>query len=321
MDEKNLVIKSNKLNEARYRLTLQEQKWVLLAIAEIQPNDEDLKEYHFQVKDFMDLVGLKGGSSYSQLKDLARSLMEKTVTIQESDGVLITNWFSFIKYYNHEGSISLAFSPKLKPYLLALKKEFTRYQLHNVIRLKSSYSVRVYELLKQYQAIGWRTFELSELRSMLCVPEGSLFRYHDFKKRVLDVAKKELVNSDILFDYEPIKKVRKVVEIHFTIYPNKAVIDRSKKFKDDIEIKKIQHEEQIKQDAQDKKQADLSARLSLFESTYPKDYLMLQKQAKNRLKKEGLYNPSKPGFNLTLKFKMMELLPGFLERKKIKLDI
>ena len=316
MDEKNLVVKSNKLTQARYRLSLQEQKWVLLAISEIKPNDVDFKEYSFQVKDFMDLIGLKGGSAYGQIKELAMSLMGKTVEIKEPDGVLFINWFHYVKYT--EGYISFGFSPKLKPYLLALSNEFTRYQLHNIVRLKSGYSVRIYELLKQYQSIGRRPFDLEELRSILCVPEGSLKLYGDFKRRVLEVARKELINSDIIFDYIPIKKVRKVIGIEFIIHRNEAVIKRSKKFKNNIETKKILHEEQLELDLQMKKQADLNARLNFFKSTYPKEYLILQKQARKRLTKKEI---QKPGVNMLIKFKMQKMLPGFLEKKKLQLNI
>lgn len=315
MDEKNLVVKSNKLNQARYRLSLQEQKWVLLAISEIKPGDVDFKEYGFQVKDFMDLVGLKGGSAYSQIKELALSLMGKTLEIQEPDGVLVINWFDFIKY--SEGYVSFGFSPKLKPYLLALKDKFIRYQVHNIVRLKSGYSVRIYELLKQYQSIGWRCFTIEELRDVLCIEGNKLNRYTDLRRFVLEVAKKELLNSDIVFDYIPIKKVRKVVEIKFIINRNEAVIKRSKKFKDKIETKKIQDEEQKQKDIQDKKQKQMNVLLSVLEGKYPEKYKTLQKQAKNRLKIKGKV---KPGDSLTIKFKMQELLPGFLEKYKIEIE-
>jgi plasmid replication initiation protein len=87
--------------------------------------------------------------------------------ISEPDGDLQITWVSSVKYYDNEGVVHIAFDPALKPYLLQLKSRFKPYQLRNVISLNSFYSIRIYELLKQYENIGNRTFEINELREML----------------------------------------------------------------------------------------------------------------------------------------------------------
>lgn len=314
MNDQDLVVKSNKLNEARYRLTTQEQRIILTMLAQIKKNDKDFKEYSFTVKEFVDLVGITGKGSYGYLKKITASLRNKGFTIHEPDGDLQVGWLDSVKYYDNEGRFELAFSPKLKPYLLALKKEFTRYQLHNVIRLKSSYSVRIYELLKQYQSIQHRIFDLNELRSILGIPEDSLKLYGDFKRRVLETAHKELANSDILFEYTPIKKVRKVVAVRFYITENESVIKRSKKEKKNFEKEKVIYEKQLDLELENEKQADLNARLISFEGLYPKEYEKLKNQAKKRLTKKQKQGP---GTNTHIKFKMQKLLNGFLQKEKI----
>jgi plasmid replication initiation protein len=72
-----------------------------------------------------------------------------------------------VAYNESEGAIDIRFDPFLRPYLLELKKEFTSYKLENVIKLKSSYAIRIYELLMQYEKIRERTILLSDLRKML----------------------------------------------------------------------------------------------------------------------------------------------------------
>jgi hypothetical protein len=47
-----LIVKSNKLVEARYKLSLQEQKIILTMISKIGKNDEDFKIINFNVREF-----------------------------------------------------------------------------------------------------------------------------------------------------------------------------------------------------------------------------------------------------------------------------
>ena len=87
--------------------------------------------------------------------------------------------------------------------------------------LQSAHSIRIYELLKQYEKIGSRVFDLDELKLVLVVQE--LYkRNNDFKRFVIDRAKKELhKHCDITFDYDEIKKGRKIVAVRFYISSKK----------------------------------------------------------------------------------------------------
>ena len=76
------------------------------------------------------------------------------------------------------------------------------------MKLKSSYAIRIYELLKQYEKLQERTFLLDELRKMLGA-EDIYPAYGNFKQRVLLPAQKELKKkTDISFEIEEIKKGR-----------------------------------------------------------------------------------------------------------------
>lgn len=312
--EKNLVVKANKLNESRYRLSLQEQRIVLAMLSMIKKGDVAFKPYSFTIKEFADLVGVTGKNLYGRIKELTRDLIGRRLTINESTGDLQIGWVSSAKYYDGEGRVELRFDPLLKPYLLALKQEFTRYQLKNTIRLKSAYSVRIYELLKQYQSVGERYFDLDDLRLALGVPDDKLQLYGNFKARVLEKAKAELINTDIIFTYEPVKTGRRVAGLQFTIKENKEVVKKSyKKKKSD---KKVIKETQVELELEQKRAKYTMGQLNDLKNAYPDFYKKLEKQAKKRLSKKELTGP---GFKLKIQFKMGELLPGFLQKQKIKL--
>jgi len=117
-----------------------------------------------------------------------------------------------------KGTITFEISGLLKPYLLELKKNYTSYLLTYIPKLKSSYSIRIYELLYQYRKIGKRYFELANLQKKV----GSKYNlYGDFKRKVILQAQKDLKkHTDIAFAFATRKEGRKVVGVEFVIFSN-----------------------------------------------------------------------------------------------------
>lgn len=213
-----MVVKSNTLVEASYRLSTQEQKVILTLAAKIKSQDEDFKNYTFSVKEFADITGARIDSKYHEVKNLTSRLLRRVFTINEVDGPLQLSWLSAAKYFDGEGLITLRFDPGLKPYLLQLKDCFTKFSLSMALRLKSSFSIRMYELLKQYETIGSRSFLLADLKTALGISPSQYKLYGHFKAKVLKVAQEELTEkTDLTFEYEEIKVGRGVGKISFVI--------------------------------------------------------------------------------------------------------
>jgi plasmid replication initiation protein len=212
-----LVTKSNMLIEASYKLGLVEQKLILCIASNIQPDDHDFKTYTLPIKEFNKLLGIEGKSKYTELRKITKELMQKVFEVRVEDKVIQVAWLSYVAHRESEGAIDLQFHPFLRPYLLQLKREFTSYKLANVIRLKSSYAIRIYELLKQYERVRERTFSVDTLRQLLGA-ENLYPAYGNFKQRVLLPAQKELnKRTDISFEIEEIKDGRRVDQIKFII--------------------------------------------------------------------------------------------------------
>ncbi|NYF26466.1 replication initiation protein [Sporosarcina sp. JAI121] len=221
MEDKYLVTQSNNLIEARHKkpLTAREQKIVLTMVSMIQPSDEDFKDYRISVKNFSEMLGLKGSVKYTQMKEIAENLMTKTIEIpKENGGWILANWISSAEYKEGEGVIDLSFSPKLKPYMLQLKNQFTSYRLSNILNLNSTYSIRLYELMKKWQHLGKWGCSIEDLRGKLGVGEGIYPRYANLKARVLATAIEEVnEKTDLYIGFNEIKKGRSVERIEFTI--------------------------------------------------------------------------------------------------------
>lgn len=219
-NNKSLVVKSNYLVEASYSLSTQEQRIILILASLVKPDEQDFHRYKIEVKEFNRLVGIKNESGYAETKEVTKKLLKRVVVIKNiaDKTELQIGWLASAEYFDGKGYIELEFSPKLKPYFLALKECFTQYQLKNVIALKRSYSIRIYELLKQYEKIGERYFEIDHLKYILGIEEDKYKYYGHFKDKVINPAKKELNNkTDIYFDFKEKKKARKVIGLYFFI--------------------------------------------------------------------------------------------------------
>ena len=221
MQENYLVAQRNDLIEARHTnpLSVREQKIVLTMVSMIQPNDEDFKDYRISIKEFSEMLGLEGSAKYTELKEITKDLMSKSIEIPREDGGwLFANWISSAEYQKGEGIIALSFSPKLKPYLLQLKNTFTTYRLSNILSLKSTYSIRLYELMKKWQHLGKWSCSVHNFKEKMGVEKKAYPRYANLKARVLNPAIAEVnEKTDLHISIKEIKRGRSVDQIEFVI--------------------------------------------------------------------------------------------------------
>ena len=198
-------------------------------IAGVQPSDKIDQVYQVAVKHFMDISDLKGNDYYNKLDEATTEILSKPLHIPRDDGksFLKANWCSSIEYKDGEGIIEFQISPKIFPYILNLKKNYLKYDLCNILPLRSDYSIRLYEFLKdeynkngRYGRNAVAVFELDFLRDRFQIPDS--YQWQHIKDRVLDKAKEDLMkHTDIKFDWEVGAKIRKKVHsLKFKIYLN-----------------------------------------------------------------------------------------------------
>ena len=215
-----IVKKSNDLIEkARYDLSITQQKLILFIIKEIRTDDTDFKTYDVFVSELIEATK-SSDWLYFKLKQEAKDILKKPLLIRTDDGGWVAlNWFSSIQYLPGKGILRLRFDPALKPYLLQLKERFTEYDLRNVFPMRSTYSPRIYELLKQYQQFGKRYFDLEEFKQLLAIDTKVAYSsYGLIKQHILRTAIREINQyTDLqITDFKEKKISRKVVG--FTFY-------------------------------------------------------------------------------------------------------
>jgi len=229
----NIVRKSDVLVKARYKLNPLALKFITLVIANVKKSDENNKEYIFKVKDFMELADKNYKELYNELDEATEELLKSPLKIQKEKGFLKLNWISSAEYHEGEGYISFKIDSKLKPFIFDLQERFLKYDVKNILPLKSGYSIRMYEILKDWYNTSERynnskkvekIAEVKWIRETLQLPAS--YKYNMFKRRVIEKAQKDLErNTDIKFKFEEIKTGRKVTHIKFTIEVNQANIE------------------------------------------------------------------------------------------------
>jgi plasmid replication initiation protein len=235
-----VIFQHNNLVEARYSLTLQEKRLILWLISKIRPEEEDFKKHELSVQEFMNLLELKGNSNYKELQKVTLGLMKKVLVIKRPEERTLTqvNWINYAHYEEGTGKIQLAFSDVMKPFLLHLKGQFTAIEVTDLMQFKSIHAIRIYELLKQYETIGERVLSIEEIKQC-CGIIGKLKQYIEFERYLLLIAQREIdAKSDISFEFERIKRGRKIVAIKFIINNNKSYELRNNPEKEITETKR-----------------------------------------------------------------------------------
>jgi len=209
------VVKHNHLNQASYKLTLDERRLILSSIALINPRNEMPAEITIQASDYAYQWGINETNAYMQLKEARANLFERKIKMVINGEVDELRWVYRAKYADGQGYIKLSFSPDIKPYLSQLKSHFTSYRLTEVKSFKSGHAIRLYELLMQFKESGWYVENLHRLKEKFGV-ENNYDRWVDFKKNVIDIAVKEInLNTNYQVKYDAVRRGRKINQVKF----------------------------------------------------------------------------------------------------------
>jgi len=219
----------NALINSSFVLNTLEWRAFTAILARIHPDDEEFKEYFIPAPE---LVGDEtGGSAYSQIRGLARRLLQRTLYVEllGPGGERVSQpdyeFISFItkaRYVRQHGGLFLKVNPDFMPYLLQLTQRgnFTRSLTAELRGLHSSHSFKIYWLLSEYRAFGTRTLTVEDLRFRLGIRADEYSgRFNNFKAKVLDKAQQELAATDLRFEMELLRVGKAVQQIRFTFSP------------------------------------------------------------------------------------------------------
>jgi plasmid replication initiation protein len=220
----NWVYQSNKLIEASHSYSILEQKLIRMLARMIKKDDVDFKEYQFKAFDLSNVLGTPQKNIYRDIDKITDKLMARVIKRKNDTDEEFKKFHLIKKVEFKNGILTIKIDEEVKGFYLELK-QYTKYQLKNIMKFKNSYSFRIYELLKQYEGIRYMELTIEVLRTTLDIKEKQYPKYSNLKQKVINVAQKEInLNTDISFEFEEIKTNRKVTSIKFYITSKKSMV-------------------------------------------------------------------------------------------------
>jgi plasmid replication initiation protein len=239
------IVKSNAIINAHYKLTLAESRLLLACISQIDSttNRDANVPFVIHVSEIHDLVKHETADNlYRDLKEAVRRLFDRYIIVTTAEKTTKTRWISEQAIYNTgEGKVELRFTPEVLEYLSGLQGSFTQYKLQYVAKFTNVYSVRIYELLAQWQGRGSREIGVDELREKLQL--GNQYpNTYDFKRHVVDRAVADInKHSNLTVEYGQRKSGRSVVAFQFKFKQKDAAQNSKRLSKDGIKAVIEQH--------------------------------------------------------------------------------
>ena len=214
MKNNKLIIQDNALTMARYEMTSLEKNIMYAVMEQIEDIDLPTKFYTVSIANISEHTERR--VRYDDFKDAITRLLTRDFTIKSPDGKLLQSTFIASAEYDTEGSIEIEISVKLRPYLFALKKNFTIFGLEVAMSLKSKYSKRLYEMLCQFKSTGLFRVTIDELKERFELKSDQYERWSNFDKFILKTAQAEInEKAEFQFDYRLKKRGRKVNSVEF----------------------------------------------------------------------------------------------------------
>lgn len=208
---------SNGLVEAKYKLTVREQKMVIAICSQIKSSDEDFPIVRIRAAELADFCNFSSTNRYNLVRVTARKLRSRTLEYKKPDGNwYITGWINSAEYLS-DGTIEFTFDPKLKAGLLQLKAAYLSTNVAPLMKFNRDYSARLYFILKKMLKIHEFDYTLDFFRERFQLGKGyNLFT--NLKNKIFDPALAEInEKSDINVSHEYIKEGRSYKKIHFIV--------------------------------------------------------------------------------------------------------
>ncbi len=219
-----IVTKSNYLIEAGYKLSLNEQRLILSAIAQLDGRKPPPKSYEFIINaaSFSETFNIPIKQAYETLEDASSKLYERDIKTYDRTAKTRERfrWVDRVKYWDGEAKVTLSFSPWVLPYLTMLHQQFTSYELKQISQLNTAYAIRFYELLVQFIKTGERYITLEKFRDLLELKD-QYQRFFDLKKRIIEPSIIEINRkTDLTVEWDVMKKGKNITGLIFVFQGN-----------------------------------------------------------------------------------------------------
>lgn len=212
------IKQSNRLVEARYKLTLNEQRLIIAICSQLDRNADDFKTVRIKVNELADFCNIKAANKYTRIKNIVMRLIDRKIVLNKDDGGwYATHWLQSAEYFPKESIVEYKIDERLKPELLKLKQAYIDTQAAPLMEFTRDYTARMYFILKKMLNVKEFCYNISFFRETFCLGK-SYSQFSNIKDKVIEPALAEInEKSDISIKHEYIKEGRNYTKIHFIV--------------------------------------------------------------------------------------------------------
>ncbi|HDP3030098.1 TPA: RepB family plasmid replication initiator protein [Staphylococcus aureus] len=159
----------------------------------------------------------------NDLDNVYKKMLNLTIRYEDDDVIEIFVLFNHYRIHKREQYLEISTSSNLKHILNSITNNFTKFELKEMTRLKSTYSKNMFRLLKQYKHTGYLKIHIDDFKNRLDIPKS--YRMTDINKNVFKPIIIELgsIFNNLTINKIKAKKGRKIEWIEFTFDAEKRI--------------------------------------------------------------------------------------------------
>ena len=214
----NVATQSNQLIEASYRMSVPAKRVMLMLLSQIHPGQPDVTgRIRIEAADYAERTGVSFDRSYRDIKNGCRELMRTIITTKKgrsTEECVVVQW---MHYHEDEGWLEATFTQWIAPFIHHLQRVgYTTITVNDALRFKRFYTIRLYELVMQFQKTGERYIKIEELRKAFDISPKKYLKFSEFRRWVLEPSIKEIEEkTDWVIVWEAVKTGRRITSISF----------------------------------------------------------------------------------------------------------
>ncbi|WP_053000006.1 replication initiation protein [Staphylococcus aureus] len=159
----------------------------------------------------------------NDLDNVYKKMLNLTTRYEDDDVIERFVLFNHYRIHKREQYLEISTSSNLKHILNSITNNFTKFELKEMTRLKSTYSKNMFRLLKQYKHTGYLKIHIDDFKNRLDIPKS--YRMTDINKNVFKPIIIELgsIFNNLTINKIKAKKGRKIEWIEFTFDAEKRI--------------------------------------------------------------------------------------------------
>lgn len=229
--ENRVAVRRNELVLGHFRLSVWAQRLFLILVAHVDQRTTPDTVFRFEIVELARWLGIARQNLYTDLVPAIFELENTKLEVARLDGKPGVVWLGLIQNRQvfsassrdramraADGVLMFRIYEELLPFVKELSSRFTVTELRYALRLRSSFSQKIYDLLKANHWRG-RSFELdmTELRGLLAIAPEEYGKFSDFRRNILEMVEREICQkTDIRFTWDGVKAGNRIVAIRFT---------------------------------------------------------------------------------------------------------